>query len=78
MELADGVAECRGDAAVYLIDDRGQHHKTTLRQVLDIPSYPQDIFSVRAATSSRVTVTFKQGKDNFTSMNAADYITYKQ
>jgi hypothetical protein len=30
---------------------------------LYIPSYPQDIFSVKAATASGATVVFKQGKD---------------
>lgn len=55
VELADGtrckgVAERRGDAEVCLIDSRGRHLNTTLRQALYISSYPQDIFSVRAAT----------------------------
>lgn len=68
MELADGtrcngVAERRGDAAVVLIDSRGQRHKTTLTQALYIPTYPQDIFSVQAATTGGATVIFKRGKN---------------
>ena len=68
VELADGtrckgIAEHRGDAEVCLIDSRGQRHNKTLRQALYIPSYPQDIFSVKAATARGATVIFKQGKD---------------
>lgn len=67
-ELADGtrckgVAERHGDAEVCLMDSRGWHLKTLLKQALYIPSYPLDIFSVKAATSSRATVIFKKGKD---------------
>ncbi|KAM8732845.1 uncharacterized protein AB9X84_025239 isoform 2-T2 [Acanthopagrus schlegelii] len=66
VELADGtrcrgVAERRGDAEV--IDSKGRHLNTTLRQALYIPSYPQDILSVKAATASRATVVFKKGTD---------------
>lgn len=68
VELADGtrckgVAERRGDAQVCLIDSRGRHLNTTLRQALYIPSYPQDIFSVKVATTSGATVIFKSEKD---------------
>ncbi|XP_034144603.1 uncharacterized protein LOC117593456 [Esox lucius] len=66
VELADGtrcngVAKHRGDAAVWLADSRGLHSKTTLRNALYIPTYPQDIFSVKAATSNGATVTFREG-----------------
>ncbi|XP_057695561.1 uncharacterized protein LOC130917843 [Corythoichthys intestinalis] len=68
VELADGtrcsgVALKRGDAECYLIDNRGQQRKATLRNALFIPSYLQDIFSVKAATSSGATVLFKEGED---------------
>ena len=68
VELADGtrckgVAERRGDAEVCLMDSGGRHLKTMLKQALYIPSYPQDIFSVKAATSSGATVIFKKDKD---------------
>ena len=68
VELADGtrckgVAERRGDAEVCLIDSKGRHLNTTLRQALYIPSYPQDILSVKAATANGATVVFKKGKD---------------
>lgn len=52
-ELADGtqcigVAQCKGNAEVLLIDSTGQRRRATLRDVLFIPSYPQDIFSVKS------------------------------
>ena len=68
VELADGtrckgVAERRGDAEVCLIDSRGRHLNATLRQALYIPSYPQDILSVKAATASGDTVVFTEEKN---------------
>lgn len=68
MELADGtrcngVANNRGDTVVCLVDSRGRHFKTTQRNALYIPTYPQDIFSVRAATLNGATVIFREGKN---------------
>lgn len=68
VELADGtrcngVAQRRGNAEFFLFDSRGQRHKVTLRDALFIPSYPQDIFSVKAATASGAKVVFEEGKD---------------
>lgn len=68
VELADGmkymgVAERRGDAEVCMIDSRGKHLNTTLSKALYIPTYPQDIFSVQAATASGATVIFKKGEN---------------
>lgn len=51
VELADGT-RCKGVTEVWLVDSRGRHLNATLKQALYIPSYPQDMFSVRAATSS--------------------------
>lgn len=66
MELADGtrtsgVALKRGDVEVYLQDSEGRKVKATLEGALYIPSYPQDIFSVQAATAKGASVTFKKG-----------------
>ena len=68
MELADGsrctgVAKNRGDVEVWLLDSRGRLFRTTLRSALYIPTYPQDIFSVEAATSNGATVTFSERKN---------------
>ena len=61
--LCNGVAQRKGDAEVCLVDSGGRRHTTTLRKALFIPSYPQDIFSVKAATTSGATVVFKEEKD---------------
>lgn len=68
VELADGtrcsgIAQRRGNAEVSLIDSNGQRRKATLRDALFVPSYPQSIFSVKAATTSGATVVFKEDKD---------------
>ena len=68
VELADGsrctgVAKNRGDVEVWLLDSRGRLFRTTLRSALYIPTYPQDIFSVKAATSNGATVTFSERKN---------------
>lgn len=69
VELADGrrsrgAAKRRGDAEISMIDSKGRSHKVTLKQALYIPSFPQDILSVKAATSNGATVVFKHG-DSF-------------
>ncbi|KAI7806633.1 hypothetical protein IRJ41_009193 [Triplophysa rosa] len=68
IELADGtrangVALKRGDAEVYLIDREGRQVRTTLKKALYIPSYPQNIFSVKAATANGASINFREGCD---------------
>lgn len=46
-----------------LIDSRGRRLSATLKEALYVPSYPQDIFSVKATTSSGAMVIFKEGED---------------
>ena len=65
MDLADAtrsnnVALKRGDAEVILKDENGEPVKALLQRALFIPSYPQDIFSVKAAISNRAEITFSQ------------------
>lgn len=45
------------------MDNKGQHHVMKLRKALYIPSYSQDMFSVKEATANGATVIFKQGKN---------------
>jgi len=78
IELADGtrasgVALKRGDAEVCLIDNEGQQVKTTLRSALYIPSYPQDIFSVKAATTNGASINFQQGRDELIHKNGTKF-----
>lgn len=78
VELADGtqcsgVAQRRGNVEVSLIDDRGRRHRATLRDALYIPSYPQNIFSVKKATTNGATVIFKDGKDALITKRGTKY-----
>ncbi|TWW67383.1 hypothetical protein D4764_02G0004240 [Takifugu flavidus] len=67
VELADGtrnkrcVALRRGDAEVTLVDREGKRIKATLKKALYVPTYPQDIFSVKAATTNGASVNFREG-----------------
>lgn len=68
LELADGertsgIALKRGLANVSLMDSRGRAVDTMLTKALYVPSFPQDIFSVKAATARGATVIFKEGQD---------------
>ena len=63
IELADGtrannIAQKRGDAQLLLKDDRGRQREVTLKNALYVPSYPQNIFSVQAATAKGANVSF--------------------
>ena len=64
MELADGtltnsVAVKKGDAQITLQDMNGQLVNITLKNALLVPSYPQDIFSVQAATENGARINFQ-------------------
>ena len=63
MELADGsqsndVVVAKGDANYTLCDSNGQKHDVILKNALCIPSYTQDIFSVRKATEQGSSIKF--------------------
>ena len=68
MELADGrrtfgLAEGRGDAQVCLTDSDGRTCTVTLKNALYIPSFPQELFSVKCATAHGAKVLFEEGND---------------
>ncbi|XP_034076783.1 uncharacterized protein LOC117549204 [Gymnodraco acuticeps] len=68
LELADGVrasgiALKRGVAKVWLKDNTGREVEPMLTGALYVPSFPQDIFSVKAATTNGATVVFKEGQN---------------
>ena len=63
IELADnsrqtGVATARGNAQISLIDNKGISRQVTLKNVLCIPSYKQNILSVHSMTQNGLKVTF--------------------
>ena len=63
VELANGtkfnLALARGDATVRAKDTRGRYIDVILKGALYVPSFPQSIFSVHAATCKGVSVFFK-------------------
>ena len=68
MELADGkhtvgVAQGRGDAQVCLLNSAGHRCTVTLKNALYVPSWPQELFSVKSATAHGAKVFFNEGKD---------------
>lgn len=68
IELADGtkvsrMAKMRGEDKVYLLDSEGRQVKTRLKQALYIPSFPQNIFSVKSATANGAEMHFKDGNN---------------
>ena len=67
IELADGsrsnnVAKKRGTAVVGIKDENGITRKAKLKNALFVPSYPQKIFSVQAATETGAEIHFDSNK----------------
>ena len=78
IELADGnrknnLALGRGDASVMISDNNGQPHKVLLKNALCVPSFKQDIFSVKAATNHGVFVSFSPNKDELHAPNGKTF-----
>lgn len=78
LELADGertsgIALKKGVGKVRLRDNTGRVVETTLIGTLYVPSFPQDIFSAKAATSQGATVIFKEGQNRLTHKNSVTF-----
>ena len=79
IELADGTktntpfALKRGDAEICLVNANGNTESVTLKGALFIPSYPQDIFSVKSATANGVAITFKKNKNELIHKNRTKF-----
>ncbi|KAG1698110.1 Rap1 GTPase-activating protein 2 [Nymphon striatum] len=63
IELADGsrtsgIVQGKGDVEICLNDAHGSSRKVLLKNVLFVPSYKQNIFSVQAATDRGVSLKF--------------------
>ena len=68
IELADGtrsneLVKARGDAVFYILDAKGQTREITLKNSLFAPSFPTNLFSVRAAVDSGAQVTFSKSSN---------------
>ena len=82
IELANGtrannVALKRGDVDITIVDSSGTPVKATLRNALFIPSYPQDIFSVQAATERGASVTFQPDSAELTYKDGTKFVIEK-
>ena len=78
IELADGtkmngVALKRGDAEICLVNANGNKESVTLKGTLFIPSYPQDIFSVKSATVNGAAITFKKNMNELIHKNGTKF-----
>ena len=66
IELANGdrisVAEARGDANVKIKNSNGDSVDVILKDALFVPSFPQNIFSVQAATQNGGSISFEKDK----------------
>ena len=64
IELANGsksnVALARGDVTVRIKDSHGRYVSAALKDALYVPSFPQSIFSVQAATAKGSRVIFER------------------
>ena len=83
IELANGtransVALKRGDVDITIVDSSGTPVKATLRNALFIPSYPQDIFSVQAATERGARVTFQPDSSELTYKDGTKFVIEKR
>ena len=78
VELADGsrqsgMAEKKGSVAVAFRNVQGEVISGTLRNVLYMPTYPQNIFSVSAATEEGCVVIFRKGGGSLISKGGMEF-----
>lgn len=72
-ERATGVAQRKGTAKVRLRDSKGRIVDVSLMEALYVPSFSQDIFSVKAATAQGATVIFKEGQNRLIHKNGTSF-----
>lgn len=78
IELADGtkannIALKKGTVKVTLNTSNGKHVNAELQNALYVPSYPQDIFSVQAATEKGSTVVFRPDSAELTTPDGTKF-----
>ena len=82
IELADGsksnnIALKRGEVRIFLQDNKGNLNNIILQNVLYIPSYPQNIFSVQSATARGAIIHFQPNSAELIANNSIFNITEK-
>ena len=78
IELADGsrtnnLVIGKGDANVMFTDSEGCPHKVLLKNALCIPSFKQDIFSVKSAVDNGITVNFSPDGSELVTPNGTQF-----
>ena len=78
IELADGsrtnnLVIGKGDANVMFTDSKGCAHKVLLKNALCIPSFKQDIFSVKSAVDNGITVNFSPDGSELVTPNGTQF-----
>ena len=78
IELADGtrcnnVAKKKGTAVIYIQDEDGKLCKSSLNNTLFIPSYPQNIFSVRAAAENGANIQLRADSGELVSSDGTKF-----
>ena len=56
-----------------LVNANGNMESVTLKGVLFIPSYPQDIFSVKSAMANRAAISFKKNNNELIHKNGTKF-----
>lgn len=69
----EGIAQRKGTAVVYLLDNAGQHRRAELQDALYISSYPHNIFSVARATNGGATITFQKGDSHMVTKDGSRF-----
>ena len=69
----NGVILKQGDAEICLENANGNMESVTLKGALFIPSYPQDIFSVKSAIANGAAITFKKNKNELIHKNGTKF-----
>lgn len=82
IELANGdkannLAMKRGQVNIALVDDQGMTHSGYLKNVLYVPSFPQNIFSVQAAAENGASVHFNPDSAELVDKGGAKFNIHK-
>ncbi|RUS70255.1 hypothetical protein EGW08_021985 [Elysia chlorotica] len=83
IELANGeksnkLATKKGEVNIEMIDTQGKNHSGSLKNVLYVPSFPQNIFSVQAAAQNGASVIFKPDSAELVDKKGVKFDIHKQ
>ncbi|RXN30671.1 Retrovirus-related Pol poly from transposon TNT 1-94 [Labeo rohita] len=67
------MAQERGTAVIYFLDDSGRQHRAQLKDALYMPSYPHNIFSVARAANGEATIIFERGNSRMITKDGSKF-----